>query len=105
MMGNEMPITAQPPAALPVVTFTDDVTLHLNGDDVHVIHMAPAHTDGDSIVHFKTANVIHIGDTVTGATRSSTSTAVVSSKGSSPPPIASWRSATTTPRSSPATAR
>src|SRR3954469_3012122 len=66
MAGHEMSIKAQPPAALPVVTFADDVTLHLNGDDVHVIHVAPAHTDGDSIVHFKTANVIHTGDTVTG---------------------------------------
>jgi glyoxylase-like metal-dependent hydrolase (beta-lactamase superfamily II) len=67
MMGHEMTIKAQPHAALPVVTFTDDVTLHLNGDDVHVIHVPPAHTDGDSIVHFKTANVIHTGDTVTGS--------------------------------------
>ena len=66
MAGHEMSIKAQPPAALPVVTFADDVTLHVNGDDVHVIHVAPAHTDGDSIVHFKTANVIHTGDTVTG---------------------------------------
>ena len=65
MGGHEMAIKAQPPAALPVVTFTDDVTLHLNGDDVHVIHVPPAHTDGDSIVHFKNANVIHTGDTVT----------------------------------------
>jgi cyclase len=54
MMGHEMTIKAQPHAALPVVTFTDDVTLHLNGDDVHVIHVPPARTDGDSIVHFKT---------------------------------------------------
>ena len=67
MAGHEMSIKAQPPAALPVVTFTDDVTLHVNGDDVHVIHVAPAHTDGDSIVHFKTANVIHTGDTVTAS--------------------------------------
>ena len=65
MAGHEMTVKAQPPAALPVITFADDVTLHLNGDDVHVIHVAPAHTDGDSIVHFKTANVIHTGDTVT----------------------------------------
>jgi glyoxylase-like metal-dependent hydrolase (beta-lactamase superfamily II) len=67
MAGHEMTIKAQPPAALPVVTFADDVTLHVNGDDVHVIHVAPAHTDGDSIVHFKTANVIHTGDTVTAS--------------------------------------
>src|SRR5947209_6522999 len=49
------------------VTFADDVTLHLNGDEVHVIHVAPAHTDGDSIVHFKTANVISTGDIVTAS--------------------------------------
>jgi glyoxylase-like metal-dependent hydrolase (beta-lactamase superfamily II) len=67
MGDKEMKIKAQPAAALPVVTFTDDVTLHLNGDEVHVIHVAPAHTDGDSIVHFKRANVIHTGDTVTAS--------------------------------------
>ena len=65
-MGNKMTIPALPAAALPVVTFTDDVTLHLNGDEVHVIHVPPAHTDGDAIVHFKKANVIHTGDTVVG---------------------------------------
>ena len=37
--------------------------MHLNGDDVHVMHVPPAHTDGDSIVHFPAANVIHMGDT------------------------------------------
>jgi cyclase len=62
---QEMKIKAQPAAALPVITFADDVTLHVNGDDVHVIHVAPAHTDGDAIVHFTKANVIHTGDTVT----------------------------------------
>lgn len=67
MGDQEMKIKAQPPAALPVITFADDVTLHLNGDDVHVIHVAPAHTDGDAIVHFEKANVIHTGDTVTAS--------------------------------------
>ncbi len=57
-----MDVPALPPAALPVVTFTEDVTLHLNGDEVHVFHVPPAHTDGDSVVHFKKANVIHMGD-------------------------------------------
>ncbi len=64
--GQKMTFPATPPAALPVVTFTDDVTLHLNGDEVHVVHVPPAHTDGDSIVQFKKANVIHTGDTVVG---------------------------------------
>ena len=53
---------AAPKGALPVVTFADSVTLHLNGDTVHVIHVPPAHTDGDSIVHFTKANVMHMGD-------------------------------------------
>ncbi len=53
---------APPPAALPMVTFSDDITLHLNGNDVHVFHVLNAHTDGDVVVHFKQANVIHTGD-------------------------------------------
>ncbi|HEX2204315.1 MAG TPA: MBL fold metallo-hydrolase [Longimicrobium sp.] len=56
-------IRASPRAALPVVTFADAVTLHLNGDEVHAFHVPPAHTDGDAIVHFRRANVVHMGDT------------------------------------------
>ena len=54
---------AAPPRALPVVTFTDAVTFHLNGDEILAVHVPPAHTDGDSVVHFRKANVIHAGDT------------------------------------------
>jgi cyclase len=61
-LGNKMNIPALPPAGLPVVTFAEDVTLHFNGDDIHVFHVAPAHTDSDAVVHFKKANVIHTGD-------------------------------------------
>lgn len=53
---------ASPPAALPVVTFTDSVTFHLNGDDMVAFHVPPAHTDGDVIVHFIKADVVHMGD-------------------------------------------
>jgi glyoxylase-like metal-dependent hydrolase (beta-lactamase superfamily II) len=49
-------------AALPVITFTRDVTFHLNGDDIRVFHVEHAHTDGDAIIHFEKANVIHMGD-------------------------------------------
>jgi len=56
-------VPAAPAAALPVITFRSDVTFHLNGQDVHVFHVDPAHTDGDSIVHFRGANAIHMGDT------------------------------------------
>jgi cyclase len=51
-----------PKAALPVITFSETATFHLNGDDVTSIHLPPAHTDGDSFVRFQKANVIHTGD-------------------------------------------
>jgi cyclase len=56
-------VPASPKVALPVVTFTDAVTFHINGDSVRVVHVPPAHTDGDAIIHFTKANVIHMGDT------------------------------------------
>lgn len=49
-------------AALPVVTYSSDMSFHLNGETVKVIHIPGAHTDGDSIVHFTGSNVIHTGD-------------------------------------------
>ena len=49
------------------MTFNDDLTFFFNGDEIHVIHVAAAHTDGDAIVHFKKANVLHMGDTFIGA--------------------------------------
>lgn len=54
---------AEPKAALPVITFTRDISFHLNGDEVYVYHVANAHTDGDAVVHFRNSNVIHMGDT------------------------------------------
>jgi len=58
-----MKTKAEPTVALPVVTFTQDLTFHINGDEVHAYHVANAHTDGDAIVHFKNSDVIHMGDT------------------------------------------
>ncbi len=52
-----------PEVALPVITFTDAVTFHWNGDEIRVFHVENAHTDGDAIIHFTDANVIHAGDT------------------------------------------
>lgn len=54
---------ASPPEALPIVTFDQAVTLHYNGDELAVTHVADAHTDGDAIIHFRKANVVHMGDT------------------------------------------
>ena len=51
-----------PPAALPVLTFNDEVNFFWNGDNIHVFHVDPAHTDGDSFVHWVGANVVHTGD-------------------------------------------
>jgi cyclase len=62
---NELFNRTVPPAsgaALPVVTFSEDVTLHLDGEEIHAFHVPPAHTDGDAVVHFRHADVIHTGD-------------------------------------------
>jgi len=53
---------AWPEGALPVVTFNDRVTLHLNGEAVTAYHVPRGHTDGDSIIHFPESNVLHMGD-------------------------------------------
>jgi len=50
------------PEGLPVVTFSKDITFHLNGEDVHAVFVPNAHTDGDSFIVFPKANVIHTGD-------------------------------------------
>ena len=55
-------LPASPPKALPIVTFTRDVTFHLGGEEISVVHIDPAHTDGDSFVFFRTANILHMGD-------------------------------------------
>ena len=49
-------------AALPVLTFSGPVALHLNGQDISVLPAPPAHTDGDSYIYFKGSDVIHAGD-------------------------------------------
>jgi glyoxylase-like metal-dependent hydrolase (beta-lactamase superfamily II) len=50
------------PEGLPVVTFSEDISFHLNGDSIQAIHVPHAHTDGDSFIYFKKANVVHAGD-------------------------------------------
>jgi len=56
-------VAPSPAGALPVVTFSEGVTFHLNGDDIRVIHVEHAHTDGDALVYWTHANVLHMGDT------------------------------------------
>ena len=55
-------VPPSPSGALPVVTFSEGVTFHLNGDDLRVVHVANAHTDGDALVYFTRADVLHMGD-------------------------------------------
>ena len=55
-------IPASPKQALPVITFAEGVKFHLNGDEIRVVHMRKAHTDGDSLVHWTKGNVLHMGD-------------------------------------------
>jgi cyclase len=50
-------------AALPVITFSKAVTFHWNDHEVFISHPLNAHTDGDAVVMFKDANIIHLGDT------------------------------------------
>lgn len=58
--GNVTP--PRPKEALPEITFKDRLSFHLNGEDIELIHLDPAHTDGDVVIHFKNANVYHMGD-------------------------------------------
>lgn len=58
--GFEVP--PYPEDALPNVTFSDEITMHVNGEDICVFYTAPAHTDGDAVVYFPEANIVHMGD-------------------------------------------
>jgi len=58
----DMKMPALPEAALPVLTFTDSLTLHFNGEEIQAIHIEKAHSDADILIYFKKANVMHTGD-------------------------------------------
>jgi len=58
--GSE--IKPSEPEALPIITFSERATLHLNGEEIRALHVANAHTDGDAIVYFTRSNVVHLGD-------------------------------------------
>lgn len=51
-----------PAEALPVLTFSEDMSVHLNGETMHIISAPPAHTDGDTYIYFQGSDVIHVGD-------------------------------------------
>ncbi|MGH9601709.1 MAG: MBL fold metallo-hydrolase [Terriglobales bacterium] len=59
---DNQPNTPAPPHALPIITFSERATVHLNGEDIRGIHTPHAHTDGDTVVYFTQSNVVHMGD-------------------------------------------
>ena len=59
-------IPPSPPAALPTVTYADAMTIHFDGETVELVHVPGAHTDNDTLVRFKRANVIHASGTIGG---------------------------------------
>jgi cyclase len=58
----KMEIPPAPKAALPIITFEHDVTVHLNGEDIRALHFPAGHTDGDAVIFFPKNNVVHMGD-------------------------------------------
>lgn len=55
-------LPSSPSAALPVLTFVDDISIHLNGEELMIMPVPAAHTDGDSFVYFMNSDVLHMGD-------------------------------------------
>jgi len=62
MSGPQGKVPPAPKAALPVITFENDLTVHLNGEDIRALHFPSGHTDGDSVIFFTQSNVVHMGD-------------------------------------------
>ena len=60
VLGNVTP--PAPDAALPVLTYDKGMTFHLNGDQIDVMFLGGGHTDGDSVIVWKEANIVHMGD-------------------------------------------
>ncbi len=58
----KMEVKPSEKAALPIITFEHDVTVHLNGEDIRALHFPAGHTDGDAIIFFPKNNVVHMGD-------------------------------------------
>lgn len=60
------PIGPYPERAWPTVTFSDSLAIHFAGEDIELVHYAPAHTDGDAVVYFARANIVQTGDVFNG---------------------------------------
>ncbi len=62
-LRSALKLAPYPKEALPIIAVGDALTLYFNGDQIRMIHLPNAHTDGDLVFHFVKANVIHAGDT------------------------------------------
>ena len=51
-----------PSFAWPTVTYDESISIHFDGDDITAVHYPNGHTDGDSVIYFARANVVHLGD-------------------------------------------
>jgi len=51
-----------PEPALPSLTYQQQMTMHFNGEQIQLVHYPASHTDGDTVLYFKKANVVHTGD-------------------------------------------
>lgn len=60
VLGNKSP--PAPVSALPVLTFKDQISMYINGEEIRAIHLPKGHTDGDTAVFFTGAKVVHMGD-------------------------------------------
>jgi glyoxylase-like metal-dependent hydrolase (beta-lactamase superfamily II) len=60
--GIDLTFEPTPREGLPLITFEDGLRFHVNGEEVSIVHVAHAHTDGDAFVFFEKANVLHTGD-------------------------------------------
>ncbi len=48
--------------AWPMITYTESMSVYINGEEVRAVHYPNGHTDGDTVLFFKNANVVHLGD-------------------------------------------
>ncbi len=55
-------VKAADPHELPIITFNDRLSVHLNGEDIRAVHFPHGHTDGDSVIFITESNVVHMGD-------------------------------------------
>lgn len=58
---SNQPIAPAASGALPIVTYRDAMTIHFNGETIELLHAPPSHTDSDTIVYFRKANVMFVG--------------------------------------------